>query len=178
MLNAVLLPRLRRDAIALALPVFIASGDRFPLKDIAIEGSLRSRELEGTVTTAVASPIGRLPVAGRVFARHACDGRFAGTVSYPAWVRLAARLKRVRLVTALDGRLHEADTSSCAVATETLSGQFRLADSVLIGDLKTGQTAWVVLGIVRAIGDSTYHAELTTATAARPATVSLFLYQR
>lgn len=178
MLHAGLLPRLRRESIVLALPVLFASNEGFPLSEIAIHGVMRSRQLEGRISTTVASPIGQLPVSGRVLARRTCDGTFAGTVTYSTIVRLAARLKGVRLITALDGRVHPSDTSSCAIAAETLFGQFRLADSVLIGDVRTEETVWIVLGIVRALGDSAYHAELSTASATHPATVSLYLYER
>lgn len=178
MRKVVVWSRLRRASIVLALPVVLAGNDRFPLNELALHGTVRSRQLEGTVSTAVRSPIGRISVAGRVVAHQACDGTFTGTVTYSRWVRLAARLKGVSLVTALDGRLHDADVRSCTGVAVTLSGQFRLADSVVLGDLTTETTAWVIAGVVRAVGDTAYHAELDVAATTERATVSLDLYER
>lgn len=175
---ALLWPRLRREAVLLAVPIVLAGDDRFPLNELALNGSVRSLQLEGTVSTAVRTPIGRIPVQGRVIAQHACDGTFAGKVTYSRLVRLAARLRGISLVTALDGRLHDADTRSCTGAVVSLSGQFRLADSVVIGDLATERVAWVIVGVVRAVGDTAYHAELDMVTTTHRATVSLDLYER
>ncbi|MGQ0714908.1 MAG: hypothetical protein ACT4PJ_14485 [Gemmatimonadaceae bacterium] len=178
MRKAVLWPRLRRESIVLALPVTLAGSSGFPLNEIAVDGVVRARQLESTVSTAVSSPIGRIPVTGRVFAHRACDGAFAGTVTYSRWVRLVARLRGISLVTALDGRLHDADPASCTEMASTLSGRFRLADSVVIGDLATEIGAWVIVGVVRAVGDSAYYAELTMAAATNRAAVSVHLYER
>ena len=171
-------PRLRRESILLAVPIVLAGDDRFPLNELALDGSVQSLQLEGTVSTAVRTPIGRIPVHGRVAARHACDGTFAGTVTYSRLVRFAARLRGISLVTALDGRLRDADTRGCTGVVATLSGQFRLADSVVVGDLATERASWFVVGVVRGVGDTAYHAELDMVTATHRATVSLDLYER
>jgi hypothetical protein len=170
-------PRLRRESILLAVPVVLA-GNGFPLNELALDGSLRSRLLEGRVSTAVHTPIGRIPVHGRVVAHHACDGTFTGTVTYSRLIRLAARLRGISLVTALNGRVHDADGRGCDEVALTVAGQFHLADSLVVGDLRTGHAAWVIIGVVRAVGDTAYHATLDMAAVTHRATVSLDLYER
>jgi hypothetical protein len=170
--------RIRGEWVALALPVVIAMHGTFPVNEVAIEGTIRMQEMHGRVSTSVATLIGTLPVGGRVAVTQTCDGAFRGTVKYSPLVRLAARLKRVHLVTALDGQVAQPDSASCGARAETLRGRFWLADSVLTGHVVAGEAAVGITGVVRAVGDTAYHAEISAGSGAGPPMLSLNLYQR
>lgn len=171
-------PRLRRVSVALALPMVMGTHAPFPVNEVAIEGTVQMQHLNGRISTSVSTLVGPLPVHGRVAATHTCEGSFTGTVRYSALVRLAARVKRVHLVTALDGQVSRPDTTSCVVPAERVRGLFALTDTLLTGHVLAGDSVVTIVGIVRAVGDSAYHAELSIASGAGPPVVSLHLYHR
>lgn len=177
-LSAGFRPRLRRNSVALALPIVMATHAPFPVNEVAIDGTVQMQQLKGRISTSVSTLVGPLPVHGRVAATHTCEGSFTGTVRYSALVRFAARLKGVHLVTALDGQVSRPDTTSCVVPAETVRGRFWLTDTLLTGHVLAGDSVVTIVGIVRAVGDSAYHAELSPVSGASPPLVSLHLYHR
>lgn len=177
-LSAAVGPRLRRGSVALTLAIAMATHAPFPVNEVAIEGTLQMQHLNGRISTSVSTLVGPLPVHGRVAATHTCEGAFTGTVRYSALVRFAARLKRVQLVTALDGQVSRPDATSCVVPFERVRGRFWLTDTLLTGQVLAGDSVVTIVGIVRAVGENAYHAELSAAPGASPPLLSLHLYHR
>lgn len=164
--------------LLIALPLLALSPGPFPVADFSVRAEMRapSREVHGRIGTSVATPFGSLPVSGRVAVTHTCDGSFIGTVRYSFLVRLGARLKGIRLVTSLDGRVAPTALADCALLTTELSGRFRIADSTLTGTVRTAADSLVVRGIVRAVGDTAYHIVLAPAESDRTDTAFVTLY--
>jgi hypothetical protein len=138
---------------------------QFPVNELAIRAAIvgASHEIHGSIGTSVATPLGRLPVKGRVAASYGCDGAFTGTVGYSLLVRLGARLKGIGLVTALEGQLPPSALSDCSMAVESLSGRFEIADSTVTGAITAGMDSLTVTGVLRAMGDTAYHAAVVPA---------------
>jgi hypothetical protein len=153
--------RLRRwQSMALAAPLMLMAEGQFPVNELAIRAAIveASHEIHGSIGTSVATPLGRLPVKGRVAARYGCDGTFTGTVGYALLVRIGARLKGIGLVTALEGQLPPSALSQCTIAVESLSGRFDIADSTVTGSISAGADSLPIIGVLRALGDTAYHA--------------------
>jgi hypothetical protein len=167
-------------AIALAAPLALVSDRGIPLKEISVRGSLQpeSHAIRGTISTAVPTPLGKVPVTGQVVATYSCDGSFAGTVGYGVLVRLAARLKRVDLVTRVDGRVDRSGPADCRRLAERVAGHFWIADSVLVGYVRADADSLAVGGVVWTAGDSAYHGVLSPADGTGAYTAYINLYER
>jgi hypothetical protein len=153
--------RMRRwRSMALAAPLMLMAEGQFPVNELAIRAAIveASHEIHGSIGTSVATPLGRLPVKGRVAASYGCDGAFTGTVGYSLLVRIGARLKGIGLVTALEGQLPPSALSECTIAVEVLSGRFDIADSTVTGSISAGADSRPITGVLRAMGDTAYHA--------------------
>ena len=155
--------RVRRwRSMALAAPLMFVIEGQFPVNELAIRAAIveTSHEIHGSIGTSVATPIGRLPVKGRLAAGFTCDGAFTGTVGYSLLVRIGARLKGIGLVTALEGQLPPSALSECTLSVESLSGRFGITDSTLTGSISSGTDSLAITGVLRASGDTAYHAAL------------------
>jgi hypothetical protein len=141
--------------------MFMVEG-QFPVNELAIRAAILepSHEIHGSIGTSVATPFGRLPVKGRVAAGFTCDGAFTGTVGYSLLVRIGARLKGIGLVTALEGQLPPAALSQCTPSVSSVSGRFGITDSIVTGSISTGTDSLAITGVLRASGDTAYHAAL------------------
>ncbi len=166
--------------LLLAVPLMVLSQPHFPVEKLTIraEGGAPLREMRGTIGTSVSTPFGALPVSGHAVVSHSCDGTFAGAVSYSFLIRLGARLKKIALVSAIDGRFAHSALAGCSLSGGPLSGQFRISDSTITGSILASTDSLSVHGVVRAIGDTAYQVVLT-ALAEYPAdTVFANLYAR
>ena len=156
-----LVHRVRRwRSMALAAPLMLMAEGQFPVNELAIRAAVveASHEIHGSIGTSVATPLGRLPVKGRVAASYGCDGAFTGTVGYSVLVRIGARRKGIGLVSALEGQLPPSALSDCTIAAEALSGRFDIADSTVTGSISAGADSLAITGVLRAVGDTAYHA--------------------
>jgi hypothetical protein len=146
--------------MALAAPLMVMVEGQFPVNELAVRAAIleASHEIHGSIGTSVATPLGRLPVKGRVTAGYDCDGAFTGTVGYSLLVRIGARLKGIGLVTALAGQLPPSAMSQCMLTVESLSGRFEIADSTITGSISAGADSLAITGVLRAIGDTAYYA--------------------
>lgn len=152
----------------------------FPVEKLTIraQGSAPLRELHGTIGTSVSTPLGALPVSGRAVVTHSCDGTFAGVVRYSFLIRLGARLKKIALVSAIEGRVTVPAPADCTLSDGPLSGQFQISDSTITGLISASADSLPVHGVVRAVGDTAYQVVLT-ALADNPAdTVFVNMYAR
>ena len=155
--------RVRRwRSMALAAPLMFMVEGQFPVNELAIRAAILepSHEIHGSIGTAVATPLGRLPVKGRLAAAYSCEGAFTGTVGYSLLVRIGARLKGIGLVTALEGQLPPSALSECTLSVESLSGRFGITDSTVTGSISSGMDSIAVTGVLRAAGDTAYYAAL------------------
>lgn len=170
----------RARALALAFPMLLARERGIPLEEVAVRGVLEpvSHQIRGTISTDVPTPFGRVPVTGHVVAGYTCEGSFAGRVGYGLVVRLAARLKRIELVTRVDGHVVRSASATCAPTTEEIAGRFWIADSVVTGYVRAGTDSLGVAGIVRTVGASAYHAELCPSDGTGAFTASINLSER
>ncbi len=91
----------------LALFVLLTQAKPVPMRDVSLNGSIdpTARAFVGKVVAVIGTPIGRIPITGNVSARVTCTGTFSGYISYSRIVRVFAALKRVDLVTQLDGAI-------------------------------------------------------------------------
>jgi hypothetical protein len=166
--------------ILLVAPLVVLTQPNFPVEKLTIraEGSAPLRELRGTIGTSVSTPLGALPVSGRAVVTHECDGTFAGVVRYSFLIRLGARLKKIALVSAIDGRVTVPAPADCTLSGGPLSGQFQISDSTITGSIRASADSLPVHGVVRAVGDTAYQVVLT-ALAENPAdTVFVNMYAR
>jgi hypothetical protein len=166
--------------LALAAPLMLMADGPFPVNELAIRAAVlaESHAVHGTIGTSVRTPVGRLPVNGRVAATYGCDGAFTGTVRYAFLVRLGARLKGVGLVTALDGQLAPSAVSQCTLDVETLAGHLRITDSTIAGYVRSGSDSLAISGTLRAIGDTAYHATIVPAHGSLSDSTSIAFYVR
>jgi hypothetical protein len=169
-----------RRTLALAVPLMLGHERGVPLEEITVRGSLEpaSQQIRGTISTAVPTPLGKVPVNGHVVAGYTCEGSFAGTVGYAFLVRMAARLKRIDLVQRVDGQVVTPERADCALTAERIAGHFWIADSVLNGYVRAGAESLAVAGTVRAVGDSAYHAVLCPTDRTGSYTALVNLYER
>lgn len=153
----------RWRSMAVAAPLMMMLEGPFPVSELAMSAAIaaESQAVRGTIGTSVSTPIGRLPVKGRVTAVYTCDGAFSGTVGYSFLVRLGAGLKGVGLVTSLDGQLAPTAVSECRLGVESLAGRFRITDSTITGYVQSGEDSMEIGGTLRAFGDTAYHATVT-----------------
>lgn len=160
-------------------PLVVMTQPIFPVEKLTIraEGSAPLRELRGTIGTSVSTPLGALPVSGRAVVTHSCDGTFAGVVRYSFLVRLGARLKKIALVSAIDGRVTPAP-ADCTFSGGPLSGQFQISDSSVTGSIRASADSLPVHGVVRAVGDTAYLVVLTALAENRADTVLANMYAR
>jgi hypothetical protein len=166
--------------MVLLLPLAMTTERGVPLREISVRGSVDqpSRQIRGSISTSVPTPVGKVPVNGRVVAEYTCEGAFAGTVSYAFLVRLAAKVKRVELVNRLDGRVIALLETECVRAAEVLSGRFSISDGTLSGYVRVDEDSLGVQGTVRAVGDDGYHAELRPTDGQESYSVVIDLYER
>ena len=169
-----------KRTMLLVVPLVVLSQPNFPVEKLTISarGSALLREVHGTIGTSVSTPFGALPVSGRAIVTHSCDGTFAGVVSYSFLIRLGARLKKIALVSAIDGRVAPQSLAGCTLSGATLSGQFQISDSTITGSILISDDSLPVLGVVRAVGDTAYQVILTALAEDATDTVFVNLYAR
>lgn len=166
--------------LLVVVPLMVLSQPHFPVEKLTIRAEMSAPlgEVRGTIGTSVSTPLGALPVSGRAVVTHSCDGAFAGVVSYSFLIRLGARLKRIALVSAIDGRLAPSARAGCTLAGGPLSGQFQINDSTITGSVLASADSLPVRGVVRAVGDTAYQVELTALSDDAADTVFVNLYAR
>ena len=166
--------------ILLAAPLVVLTQPNFPVEKLTIraEGSTPLREVRGTIGTSVSTPLGALPVSGRAVVTHSCDGTFAGVVRYSFLIRLGARLKKIALVSAIDGRMAVPLPEDCILSGGPISGQFQVSDSTISGSIHASADSLPVHGVLRAIGDTAYQVVLTALADSPADTVFVNLYAR
>lgn len=179
----------RRRMVLPAMPVLVASavataavepGRGVPVGDVEVWGTVDSarREVTGALRVHVRTPFGRIPITGRARATYACDASFGGTLSYGAFVRLLASLRRVDLVSEADGGIEMLHPWECDAPPRAFRGRVEIRDTVLVGFLQLGPDSIPLHGSAWTVGDSTYHTAIEARRTRAPFIVRLNLYER
>jgi hypothetical protein len=124
-------------SVLLAALLGLGSSSGIRLHTIDLRGEVRptTRQVVGTITTEVRTPLGGVPVTGRVVARYGCDGSFHGSLSYSSLIRVLARLRGATLVNVMEGHLDSAEAWDCQIGVDRIAGRLIFADSLLTGHL-------------------------------------------
>ncbi len=152
-----------------------------PMRDISLSGIVnpQARSMAASIVAAIKTPIGKIPIKGNLNIRIDCAGAFIGTISYHPMVRFFARLKRVDLVTELDGTIQRDSTEDCApLSADTVSGTAVVERTELRGGLRVADDSVHFLGPAWTVGDSTYHSVVRVSRAARSLELRVNLYER
>jgi hypothetical protein len=167
-------------SLLLAVSAALLANSAIRVGMIEAEGVVRpqSREVTGTVTTAVHTTFGNVPVTGHLHARYRCDATFSGTLRYGRVVRLLARVRGATLVNVAEGRIEMRETWNCLAGPDHFAGNFMLRDSVLTGHLSFRSTSVPVTGSARLDGERTFHIRISAAHPDHAYTVHLTLQER
>jgi hypothetical protein len=152
-----------------------------PMRDVSLAGVIDPvpRSMAAKVVAAIGTPFGKIPITGHLTIRIDCQGAFAGTISYHPVVRFLARVKRVDLVTELDGALALESPDGCAaLAADTVRGTAVVEKTQLRGGLRLAGDSVHFLGPAWTVGDSTYHSIVRVTRATRSLDLRINLYER
>lgn len=150
------------------------------MKNVELQATLRAqtREIDAVIRVSVATPIGRIPVSGHGVLKYNCAGSFSGTMSYNPIVRFFAKIKGVKLVTALDGEIKHTDPIDCSsTLVRTLAGMADVDSTLMKGWIKMGSDSVPFRGPAWTHGDSTYHSILATRMENKPVELHINMYK-
>jgi hypothetical protein len=166
--------------IPLTVVGLLLSGSSARLERVEVKGVLQpaTQEVTGTITTAVRTPFGNVPVTARVHGRYLCDATFSGTLRYGSVVRVLARLRGATLVNIAEARIESDEPWDCQAGHGHFSAQLVLQDTVLTGRLTYKGHPIEVNGSVRTIGERTFHTRFSTQHAAGAYTVHATFQER
>ena len=170
--------------LALALLPLIAqqSGKKnVPMRDLAIRGNAvaSQREVRIVMEAGIGTILGRIPIRGNTHVTYDCNSTFTGKVSYSGWVKLFAKLKRVDLLTEMDGVVAIQDRPDCPVlAVQAIIGRAVVDTSQLSGWLKLDGDSLSFGGPAWLVGDSSYHASLTATHRGKQVEMRVNMYER
>jgi hypothetical protein len=167
-------------SVLLAASLGLASSNSIRLHAVAVRGDVQpaTREVTGTITTEVRTPLGNVPVTGRVHAHYRCDATFSGTLTYGAFIHLLARIRRATLVNVMEGRMDSGEPWDCRVAGDRIAGHFTFADTALAGHLVYGGDTIPVSGFAWPRGEKQFHSVLSVRHSSRGYTVRVELAER
>jgi hypothetical protein len=146
-------------AIGLLLSTSAPRLDRIDVKGVLQPAT---HEVTASITTAVHTPFGNVPVTGQVHGHYRCDATFAGTLRYGTVVRVLAQLRGATLVNVAEAHVETAQPWNCRAGTEPFTAHFALRDTVLTGWITYGDTSIPVRGGVWHAGDRAFHSRLST----------------
>ncbi len=172
---------LRAVGGAVATLALLSQRAPVPMRDVSLSGVVNpaARSMAARVTAAIGTPFGKVPIHGNLHVRIDCAGAFAGTISYHAVVRFFARLKRVDLVTELDGTIERDQAGDCIVlSADTLRGAAVVEKTELRGGLRLATDSVHFVGPAWTVGDSTYHSLLRVTRSERSLDLRINLYER
>jgi len=152
-----------------------------PMRDITLSGIVdpERRSMAATVVAAIGTPIGKIPIRGNLQLRIDCAGAFAGTISYHPMVRLFARIKRVDLVTELDGAIVRDALADCtSLSSDTVRGTAVVEKTELRGGLRMAADSVHFIGPAWTVGDSSYHSVLRVTRSEHSLDLRVNLYER
>jgi hypothetical protein len=174
------MPSLRSTGFGIAL-LLLHDQKPVPMRDVSLTGVIdpAQRSVAAKVVAAIGTPFGKVPITGHLKIRIDCQGAFAGTISYHPVVRFLARVKRVDLVTELDGSVaHDASESCAPLAADTVRGAAVVEKTQLSGGLRVAGDSVQFVGPAWTVGDSTYHSLLRVTRATRTLDLRVNLYER
>jgi hypothetical protein len=176
-------PKLRFRHLALAaLPlVALQSQKNVPMKDVDIRGRAvaPTREVRIVLEAGIGTIFGRVPIRGNTLLTYDCSSAFKGRVSYSAWVRFFAKLKGVDLLTDIDGTVAVAERPECpVVSADVIVGYASVDTSQLSGWVKLDRDSLSFAGPAWVMGDSSYHATLTTSLRGKQVELRVNMYER
>ena len=131
-----------------------------PMREVTLLGVMRPepREVSAQIIATIGTPIGKIPIRGKLFMRVACAGTFRGTISYHPMVRFFARIKGVDLISDLDGAIAPLQAETCAALTaDSIHGKAVVEKTQLRGALSLAGDSVRFSGPTWMVGDSTYH---------------------
>jgi hypothetical protein len=173
---------LRLASVALPLVIVQSGGTKkVPMKDVAIYGSAvgPSRQVKIVLEAGIGTIFGRIPIRGNTVITYDCQSAFTGKVSYSGWVRFFAKLKRVDLLTDMDGTLAIQDRPACpALSVDSIVGQASADTAQFYGWLKMDRDSLSFRGPAWMMGDSSYHATLTAVHRGRQLELRVNMYER
>jgi hypothetical protein len=172
---------LRATGIGMAVLVLLQDQKPVPMRDVSLAGVIdpAQRSLAAKVVAAIGTPFGKIPITGHLKIRIDCQGAFAGTISYHPVVRFLARVKRVDLVTELDGSIaQDADSGCSPLAADTVRGAAVVEKTQLSGGLRMAGDSVRFVGPAWTVGDSTYHSLVRVTRATRTLDLRVNLYER
>ena len=168
--------------VALPLMVLQSGGKKeVPMKDVAIRGNAigTTKEVRIVLEAGIGTIFGRIPIRGTTLLTYDCNSSFKGKVSYSAWVRLFAKLKRVDLLTDIDGTVSMPERPECPLLTvDTILGQAAVDTSLLSGWVRMDRDSLSFRGPAWMMGDSSYHANLSALHRGRPLEMRVNMYER
>jgi hypothetical protein len=156
--------RLHHPWIPLTALSLLLSGSASRLDRVEVKGLLQpaTREVTGTITTAVRTPFGNVPVTGQVHGRYLCDSSFSGTLRYGTVVRVLARVRGATLVNVAEARIESDEPWDCQAGHEHFTAHLALQDTILTGRVTYGNSSIPVSGSVQVVGDRIFHSRLST----------------
>jgi hypothetical protein len=169
-----------------ALPLLVLQSGKpekkaVPMKDVAIYGSAvgADRQVKVVLEAGIGTIFGRIPIRGNTQITYDCQSKFAGKVSYSGWVRFFAKLKRVDLLTDIDGTVAIQDGPECpGLSADSIAGQAAVDSTQLYGWLRMDRDSLSFRGPVWMMGDSSYHATLTAQHRGRQLEMRINMYER
>ncbi len=100
-------------------------------------------------------------------------------MSYSPIVRFFARLKGVKLVTALDGHIAGLNANDCETFSMlTWLGRAKVDSTILSGWVKVGGDSIILRGSVWNMGDSSYHSVLAFSRGGVPLQLHINMYKK
>jgi hypothetical protein len=158
----------------------LAVSDPIRLTPVHVVGEVQpaTRTVDGTITTAVRTPLGNVPVTGHVQAYYRCDATFSGTVRYSPVIRFLARLRGATLVNTMDGRMEAREPWDCRTGRGRFAGRFTFADTVMKGHLLHRGDSIPVDGFAWVRGERQFQSRLMVRHAAGGYTLHVSLAER
>jgi hypothetical protein len=152
-----------------------------PMREVVLLGIMRpeQREVSAQVIATIGTPIGNIPIRGRILLRVACAGTFRGTITYHPMVRFFARLKGVDLISDVDGAIEPQHVESCAtLPADSIRGKALVEKTHLRGALSLAGDSVRFAGPTWMVGDSTYHGLLRVTRGTALMDIHVNLYER
>lgn len=152
-----------------------------PMREVTLLGLMRpeQREVSAQIIATIGTPIGNIPIRGKIFMRVACAGTFRGTISYHPMVRFFARLKGVDLISDVDGAIEPQQVGACATLTaDSIRGKAMVEKTQLRGAVRLADDSVRFSGPTWMVGDSTYHGLFRVTRGASMIDIHVNLYER
>jgi len=170
-------------AVVPCLTLTEGDGDQHPvpMRDVAIRGRAHglSREVNVVLRARIATPIGKIPIDGHMRLLYDCTSAFTAKVSYNPFVRFFAKLKRVDLITEIDGRVQIDSAPPCpTMDAQRILGRAEIEVTQLSGWLNIDNDSLAFRGPAWMMGDSSYHALLAGTHRGRRMQMSVNMYER